>query len=281
MFKGLKSKLEDEAKKLSTAMSQYGENVAQQLRTGENTGSLLNFNKTNNESDNNKSKKTRDNKKNDDNPAIMQEFDETSLFSLSPVDDTLRTRRLSNCSNISVNSNTDIFSFENLIPQKSTIQTELESNADESVIGSSTFTSASKEQISSLLNKLNNRSAKYKMKYKNLVATYNELVTENAKCQSVLEQTQDATVKKIKQLKNEKLELEEKLRNIQSGAIPSDTAKIKKLEELLEKCKENIFTNKAKIKNLNIENMELKKKLNDSKGLVDGDKVLLVLYVLL
>ncbi|CEF68490.1 GRIP domain and EKC/KEOPS complex, subunit Pcc1 family-containing protein [Strongyloides ratti] len=273
MFKGLKSKLEDEAKKLSTAVSQYGENMAHQLRTGEGTGGLLNFNKVNNESDNSKSTNTKgNNKKNGDNTTIAQEFDETSLFSLSPIDDTLRTRRLSNCSNTSTNSNTDIFSFENLIPQKSAILTELESNADESVIGSSTFASASKEQISSILNKLNSRSAKYKMKYKNLIATYNELVTENAKCQSVLEQTQDATVKKIKKLKNEKLELEEKLRNIQSGAIPSDAEKIKKLEELLEKCKDNIFMNKTKIANLSKENDELKKKLNEGRENIDNNK---------
>lgn len=272
MFKGLKSKLEDEAKKLSTAVSQYGENVAQQLRTGEGTGGLLNFNKVNNESDNKKIANTKGNKKNGDNSTITQEFDETSLFSLSPIDDIPRTRRLSSCSNVSIDSSTDIFSIENLIPQKSAILAELESNADESIIGSSTFATASKEQISSLLNKLNSRNAKYKMKYKNLIATYNELVTENAKCQSVLEQTQDAMVKKIKKLKNEKLELEEKVRNIQSGAIPSDAAKIKKLEELLEKCKDNIFTNKTKIANLNKENDELRKKLNEGQEMVPNDK---------
>jgi hypothetical protein len=32
MFKGLKSKLEDEAKRLQATVSQYGENLAQQVR---------------------------------------------------------------------------------------------------------------------------------------------------------------------------------------------------------------------------------------------------------
>lgn len=32
MFKGLKSKLEDEAKRLQASVSQYGENIAQQMR---------------------------------------------------------------------------------------------------------------------------------------------------------------------------------------------------------------------------------------------------------
>lgn len=34
MFKGLKSKLEDEAKKLQATVSQYSENIAQQVRSG-------------------------------------------------------------------------------------------------------------------------------------------------------------------------------------------------------------------------------------------------------
>lgn len=33
MFKGLKSKLEDEAKKLQATVTQYGENLAQQVRS--------------------------------------------------------------------------------------------------------------------------------------------------------------------------------------------------------------------------------------------------------
>lgn len=34
MFKGLKSKLEDEAKRLHATVSQYSENIAQQVRSG-------------------------------------------------------------------------------------------------------------------------------------------------------------------------------------------------------------------------------------------------------
>lgn len=34
MFKNLKSKLEDEAKRLQITMSQYGDNIAQQVRSG-------------------------------------------------------------------------------------------------------------------------------------------------------------------------------------------------------------------------------------------------------
>lgn len=34
MFKNLKSKLEDEAKRLQVTMSQYGDNIAQQVLSG-------------------------------------------------------------------------------------------------------------------------------------------------------------------------------------------------------------------------------------------------------
>lgn len=34
MFKGLKSKLEDEAKRIQATVSQYSENIAQQVRSG-------------------------------------------------------------------------------------------------------------------------------------------------------------------------------------------------------------------------------------------------------
>jgi len=34
MFKGLKSKLENEAKRIQTNVTQYGENIASQVRSG-------------------------------------------------------------------------------------------------------------------------------------------------------------------------------------------------------------------------------------------------------
>uniref|UniRef100_A0AC35TQB4 GRIP domain-containing protein n=1 Tax=Rhabditophanes sp. KR3021 TaxID=114890 RepID=A0AC35TQB4_9BILA len=259
-IKRLKSKLEDEAKKLSSAVSQYGENMAQQLRATD----LSSLNKPTAGSDSKQAQHQPN------NSAMLQEVNEDSLFSLSPSEETPSNGGFSQPLN--GESDEDLygnFNFDSIIPQKDRINFDLESTADESVIGSSVFASASKEQISTLLSKLNTRSAKYKSKYRALVANYNQLVTENANCQAVLEKTQDTTVKRIKLLNNEKRELEEKLRNVNIGAVPSDSEKIVKLEALLEKCKENIHTNKAKIVALTKENEELK----GSKPLIDLNSI--------
>lgn len=55
--------------------------------------------------------------------------------------------------------------------------TDLESNAGSAFLGR-----ASKEQISSVLHKLQGRAANYKDKYRELVKGYNEVVRENEKC---------------------------------------------------------------------------------------------------
>jgi hypothetical protein len=65
-----------------------------------------------------------------------------------------------------------------------TINSDVESMASdlESNAGSTFLGQASKEQISSVLHKLQGRAASYKDKYRDLVKNYNEVVRENDKC---------------------------------------------------------------------------------------------------
>jgi len=112
------------------------------------------------------------------------------------------------------------------------------------------------------------------------VKTYNEVVKENEKCRTVLAQTQDKALQRIEKLTKEKKTLIERLskadeeHRIQIDQLKKgdNDAKVKKLQELLEKWKENITANKEKISHLTTENNELKKKLensNDDQGMSD------------
>lgn len=60
------------------------------------------------------------------------------------------------------------------------LESDRESTVDE--YGSAVVKSASKEQISTVLSKLQGRAANYKDKYRDLVKKYNNVVTENNKC---------------------------------------------------------------------------------------------------
>uniref|UniRef100_A0A0M3JEQ2 RING-type domain-containing protein n=1 Tax=Anisakis simplex TaxID=6269 RepID=A0A0M3JEQ2_ANISI len=109
---------------------------------------------------------------------LMQEVEETDIFGES------RQRRNSGGSVDSVESSfSTIFSsipgMINSSHRLETITSDLES---ESTAGSSFVGHASKEQISSVLHKLQGRAANYKDKYRNLVKLYNEVVRENEKC---------------------------------------------------------------------------------------------------
>lgn len=119
--------------------------------------------------------------------------------------------------------------------------------------------SATKDQISTVLSRLQGRASTYKDKYRDLVKKYNEVVTENNKCRTVLAQTQDKALDRIEKLKKEKKMLGERLREIEESRGASSPAdhKIHRYEEMLEKCKAEITRNRAKIKELSQANEKL------------------------
>ncbi|TKR78137.1 hypothetical protein L596_018993 [Steinernema carpocapsae] len=149
-----------------------------------------------------------------------------------------------------------------------TIASDVEStwNDSDSVSAhSSTLTGASKEQISSVLSKLHGRASSYKDRYQALALKFNEVVSENEKIRNVLTTTQDKVLEKMEKLRDEKKELVTKLEaevaEKEKLASSGDGAKVKRLHELLEKCKESISANKDKISQLTAEKERLQANL--------------------
>ncbi|VDN89382.1 unnamed protein product [Brugia pahangi] len=190
MFKGLKSKLEDEARRLHATVSQYSENIAQQVRSGVNDigndagghahdtrrdSSLFSPSLFVDDSGNNFDTEQL-NEQNPNSSAMMQEIPEQYLLSES------QQRHNSSGSFESESSFSNLFTA---IPgmlssghRLNTITSDVES---ESVTTSSLFQNASKEQISTVLHKLQGRAANYQDKYRRLMQMYSELLRENEK----------------------------------------------------------------------------------------------------
>ncbi|CAJ0943290.1 unnamed protein product, partial [Mesorhabditis belari] len=250
MFKGLKSKLEDEAKKLQatvqSTVAQYGESLSHQvghIRSGaasdagsESSASVskrfFGFG-SNNENDSSGPSHSV-------GGALMEEVTEGDLLGL---DIPQRERTLSGGSNHSNESSfSTLFSSVPGMPVSTLdpIDSDVESAMDEH--GSAVVNSASKEQISSVLRKLQGRAANYKDKYRDLVKQYNEVVTENNKCRAVLAQTQDKALTRIDKLRNERKVLLEQDQETQK--------RLTKYEDMLKKCTDEIRRNRAKITEL-------------------------------
>ncbi|VDO29386.1 unnamed protein product [Onchocerca flexuosa] len=255
MFKGLKSKLEDEAKRLQATVSQYGENIAQQVRSGVNdvgndasgqARRLFNSVTSKNSSlhfpnllDDESGIDYDTEQLNEQNPncsAMMQEVPEQDLLSES------RQRRNSSGSLESENSFSNLFSaIPGMLSSGHRLNTITSDVENESVATSSQFQSASKEQISTVLHKLQGRATNYKDKYRRIIQMYNELVRENEKYQEAKER-----------------EAEEN--------------KMKELQELVEKYHSNMKEKKERIRQLTEENERLKKKIEtsyDEQGISD------------
>ncbi|EJD75591.1 GRIP domain-containing protein [Loa loa] len=261
MFKGLKSKLEDEAKRLQATVSQYSENIAQQVRSSVNdvgsdtdrqarqlfsSGSVKNSFYTPNLSGDKSGNDFDTRQLNEQNPnssAMMQEISEHDLSHES------RQRHSSNGSFESESSFSNLFSA---IPgmlssgyRLNIITSDVES---ESVATSSQFQSASKEQISTVLHKLQGRAASYKDKYRRLIQMYNELIRENEKYRSVLATTQDKALDRIGKLREKNRELTEKMQEMELDRKNKETK-----ESEVEEGK------KERIRQLTEENERLKK----------------------
>ncbi|KAK0417283.1 hypothetical protein QR680_012920 [Steinernema hermaphroditum] len=295
MFKGLKSKLGDEAKRLQANLTQYGENLANQVRsTASDTGSdisahtrrffqpvvpesntaegdakpelsnelIISLDDENDVADNTMSS------------AVMESATEGDLLGLNESTPR-RQRHLSSDSAESTESSLNTFFGNPVVPTSfepmDTIASDVEStwnDSDSVSANSSSLAGASKEQISSVLSKLHGRAANYKDRYRELVKMYNEIVKENKKCRTVLTTSQDKALAKIERLRAEKKQLAEQLKAeaAEKGKLAStpseDATKVHRLQELLEKCKESISSNKEKIAQLSAEKERLQAKLS-------------------
>lgn len=302
MFKGLKSKLEDEAKRIQATVSQYSENIAQQVRSGtsENGSDISSYtrhffprNSSNSGEDYAKNRKSSllsttdtiplptdtiislddDDQNLSTNQLInFQEYDKSDFF-LNEIISNQHPQRFRKLSNASLESNESAFVF----PQSSntsalrldTISLDIESN-DGSVADSISFENVEKEQLSLIFNKLKGRSTNYKQKYHEVIKAYQEVVRENEKYRTVLATTQDKALQRISKLKYEKSELLERLKNVNENKLSDNLEektelKIQKLQDLLEKCKDRITTYKSQLAVLNEENTLLKNQLAGSE----------------
>ncbi|VDD91136.1 unnamed protein product [Enterobius vermicularis] len=285
MFKGLKSKLGDEAKWLQATVSHYSENLAQQVKSSavgnlSDAGSEISghakrfFSPTVSDS-------SISLKNSDENIRVKSEID--SLEDTGNAEFGSR-RRHNSTDSIGSNESTlsDLFStIPGMVSSSRRLELLSSDVEGESIAGSAVYQNASKEQISSVLHKLQGRAATYKDKYRDLVKVYNELVRENEKYKSTLTSTQDKAIKRLNQMRSEKNGLLEKLEKLEKqlqkerensgeAALPVDLAKMKKLEELLEKCKMSIGEYKEKNIQLTEENKKLKetvKGASDEQGI--------------
>ncbi|XGW16166.1 hypothetical protein V3C99_001537 [Haemonchus contortus] len=254
MFKGLKLKLEDEAKKIQASMQQYGEQLTQQVDhirgatsdAGSEGGSSITrrfLSSVGGSSAASPSSKD----------LLNQSEDSLGLDSSS------RQRRLSDGSTHSTESSLSVL-FQS-VPGLAGTTLDTAGSDSETIdeYGSGVIRSATKDQISSVLSRLQGRASTYKDKYRDLVKKYNDVVTENNKCRTVLAQTQDKALDRIEKLKRDKKVLGEKLRELEESQsnLPSVEHKQHRLEEMLEKCKLEITKNRAKIKELTQENEKL------------------------
>uniref|UniRef100_A0A158R3Z1 GRIP domain-containing protein n=1 Tax=Syphacia muris TaxID=451379 RepID=A0A158R3Z1_9BILA len=284
MFKGLKTKIEDEAKRLQATVSHYGENIAQQVRSSANeAGSEISGHARKFFSPPTPDDKIKNASKTDNFKTSFSE----SGFSLEDdmVDEGHRSRH---GSGNSIGSNESTLSeFFSSIPGMISSNRRFDALSSdvegESVAGSEIYKNASKEQISSVLHKLQGRAATYKDKYRELVKVYNELIKDNEKYKNLLVSTQDKTIKRVNALKSDNKLLLQKLKAMEGSlkneaslvsntTASSENIKIRKLEELLEKCKLSINEYKQNNAQLNEENNRLKKLAegaSDEQGISD------------
>ncbi|ETN81391.1 GRIP domain protein [Necator americanus] len=275
MFKGLKSKLEDEAKKLQASVQQYSEQLTQQVEhmrhaasdAGSEGGSSITrrFLNTVGGSSSPDPHSVQDSLNLSVGDTLMEEVTEGDLLGLELSS---RQRRLSGGSTHSTESSLSTL-FQS-VPglAGTTLDTADSDNETLDEYGSGVIKTASKDQISNVLSRLQGRATSYKDKYRDLVKKYNEVVTENNKCRTVLAQTQDKALARIDKLRNEKKVLAERLREIEesrSSSSPADQ-KLRRYEEMLEKCKAEITKNRTKIKELTQENEKLLQNIRAAEG---------------
>ncbi|WKY02166.1 hypothetical protein Q1695_015857 [Nippostrongylus brasiliensis] len=280
MFKGLKSKLEDEAKKLQASVQQYSEQLSQQVEhirgassdAGSESGSSITRRFLNTVGGSSSATNVHDSLNLSVGNALMEEVTEGDLLGL---ESSSRQRRLSGGSTHSNESSLSTL-FQSIpgLSGSTLDPVDFDDNETLDEWGSGVIKSASKDQISSVLSRLQGRASNYKDKYRELVKKYNDVVTENNKCRTVLAQTQDKALDRIEKLKKDKKALGEKLRELEESRSSEVDPRIHRYEEMLEKCKAEITRSRAKIKELSQENEKLAQSVKSAEG--DSDMSTLV-----
>ncbi|CAB4068368.1 GOLGA4 [Lepeophtheirus salmonis] len=154
---------------------------------------------------------------------------------------------------------------------------DMESSATEAESSIASESAVSKEQLYSMLSRSRSRYHKYKSRYAVVVKAYQDLNAENQKISNVMHQTQDKALRRISELREQcqlsqkaKQHLEEeagaeinkngedgetlvivdmdedKHNPVQQEKMVHLEEKVKRLENLLTKCKESITANKQK-----------------------------------
>ncbi|KRX20082.1 Golgin subfamily A member 4 [Trichinella nelsoni] len=180
----------------------------------------------------------------------------------------------------SLNSMDSIF-FQSYPPSTTQymLTSDLESIADEeSIADAHDFPDpTSRDQLSSLFNRLKGRATNYKEKYKKVAGVYRDLFNENEKLKINLTATQDRAIEKINQLKKKHVDEVGKLQNvvntlemrvcelekIRDEEVAKHKNKVKILEDLLERCKESITGHKSSIESLTLENQSLRDEIEN------------------
>ncbi|KRY32971.1 Golgin subfamily A member 4 [Trichinella spiralis] len=159
------------------------------------------------------------------------------------------------------------------------LTSDLESIADEeSIADAHDFPDpTSRDQLSSLFNRLKGRATNYKEKYKKVAGVYRDVFNENEKLKINLTATQDRAIEKINQLRKKHVDEVGKLQNvvntlemrvcelekIRDEEVAKHKNKVKILEDLLERCKESITGHKSSIESLTLENQSLRDEIEN------------------
>uniref|UniRef100_A0A914MWX3 Uncharacterized protein n=1 Tax=Meloidogyne incognita TaxID=6306 RepID=A0A914MWX3_MELIC len=255
MFKGLRSKIEDEANRLKSTVSQYGENIANQVRSSASeAGSDI-------------SGRAR---KFLDSAQQLDREGRASSSNAAPTEDFLEqigNEPLRRLSNASLESGNESILNSQVVPNSirlsasplNDISSDTESNAAENA-DFDQLDEMPRDKLNAIFQRFQARAVNYRQKYKELSSIYREIENENEKYKNLLSVTQEKAAQRIAKLKTDRSELQEKLKAIGSGEkVDEQSEKIKKLQDLLIKCKDEITSNRGRITSLNDENEHLKK----------------------
>ncbi|KRZ10985.1 Golgin subfamily A member 4 [Trichinella zimbabwensis] len=283
MFQGLKSRIAEETKKLQNAVNQVSQNLPEKIATFSQNASTSVASQEN--------KPSNDDESNlqcgkvilsSDMDADMVDVPLGEETKHAAVDQSLNIHRIHqrHDSISSLNSIDSIF-FQSYPPSTAQhlLTSDLESIADEdSIADAHDFPdSTSRDQLSSLFNRLKGRATNYKEKYKKVANVYRDVFNENEKLKVNLTATQDRAIEKINQLKRKHVDEVGKLQNvvntlemrvcelekIRDEEIAKHKNKVKILEDLLERCKESITGHKSSIESLTLENQSLRDEIEN------------------
>ncbi|KRZ45301.1 Golgin subfamily A member 4 [Trichinella pseudospiralis] len=280
---GLKSRIAEETKKLQNAVNQVSQNLPEKIATFSQNASTSVASQEN--------KPLNDDESNlqcgkvilsSDMDADMVDVPLGEETKHAAVDQSLNIHRIHqrHDSISSLNSIDSIFfqSYPSSTAQH-LLTSDLESIADEeSIADAHDFPdSTSRDQLSSLFNRLKGRATNYKEKYKKIASVYRDVFNENEKLKSNLTATQDRAIEKINQLKRKHVDEVGKLQNvvntlemrvcelekIRDEEVAKHKNKVKILEDLLERCKESITGHKSSIESLTLENQSLRDEIEN------------------